>query len=260
MAPNKFKLESLDTFATLDKTLFLRKATPLLSDEESKTAASEDVFSYGHLEKQLLADAQRREEEQAKLTEESEAQAEEEYWGWCNDETAQERKNRENRQLLQQILMEEEARIFFSVEETTKRMVENCHKEESKEQIDSHAIDNDYWTWRSDQDEHKLSFSGDKIHQDLVRESSTRAARSNEKDIHSRSNRSEFWDWCNDETSVQKENRERKELLANILLEEELRKEFLAHSIEKRLIEEFEKTENKIMITSNENSGSYWEW
>jgi len=260
MAPNTFKLESLDTFSTIDKTLFLRKGTPLLSDVESSIAEKEDVFSYSHLEKQLLADAKRREEEEAKLTEESEAKAEDEYWGWCNDETAQERRSRENRQLLEQILQQEEARIFLSAEETTKRLIEASSEQESKEMVESDNIDSEYWTWRSDQDERNLYFSADKVHQDLVRESTERSQRTSQNDIHSRSNRHDFWDWSNDESQTEKEQREKQELLKNILLEEELRKDFLAHTIETRLLEESKTTQIQPMITSNEASGSYWEW
>ena len=258
MAPNTSRLQTLDAFATIDKTLFIQKNTQLLSAEES--AQSEDVFSYAHLEKLLLADAKRREEEEASLTAQSEAEAESEYWGWCNDETAQERRIRENKKLLESLLEEEEARLFFSAGNTIKRLVESKPLSPSTVIESSTKADNDYWTWKSDQDEHLHLFSAQKLHESLVQESKNRAERSNEPIIDSRSNRDDLWEWHSEETATEKQRKDKKELLANILLEEEIRAEFSADTIEKRLIEESKTNQNSVTLQVADVSGGYWDF
>jgi len=258
MAPNTSRLQTLDAFAIIDKTLFLQKNTQLLSTVESEQ--SEDVFSYAHLEKLLLADAKRREEEEASLTAQSEAEAESEYWGWCNDETAQERRIRENKKLLESLLEEEEARLFFSAENTIKSLVNSKLRSPSEVVESSSKADNDYWTWRSDQDEHLHLFSAQKLHESLVQESENRVKNSNEPVIDSRSNRDDLWEWHSEETAAEKQRKDKKELLANILLEEDIRAEFSADTIEKRLIEESKRSQINVEIQVNDVSGGYWDF
>lgn len=260
MAPNTFKFETLDTFATIDKSVFLRKNTPLLSNvERSNRSSSFEIKEHLHNENDKQEDI-----DQSSLISESEFRERDDYWGWHNDETSTVRKTRQNKKLLEQILQEEEIRLFLSADESEKRLVDVSTKKLYGEQIESNdkQIDENYWTWMSDQDRTKEYFSVGSIEKRLIVENKSRAE-TKEDLIDSRNNLDDMWDWNNDETECEKRQKNNQSLLANILLEEEMRKEFLVRTIEQRLLEESKVSNenNEKMVTCENNSDvSYWDW
>lgn len=266
MAPNRSKFQTLDAFATIDKTLFTQKNTPLLSDEERNTATNQDILSFKHIEENLRVSAEKREEHAEDIVEED-TLSEDEYWGWCNDEPPSARRKRENKRLLEKILKEEETRIFFSAAETERRLVEAAAKQAEQKYIEVPTTQEapDYWLWRSDQDVTREFFSADKLENNLKAECEARSQMKDSDYIFSPSNQEDFWGWNNDETPAERRQKEKKAILDNILLEEKMHKEFLIQAIEKRLLEEAKISEENVIInesadTNNPQEGNYWEW
>ena len=256
MAPNTFKLETLDAFATIDKSALLRKTTPLLSDVERNNRSS----SF-NIEKLLRDENDKQDCGQLSAMSESELQEGDNYWGWHNDETSSERKRRQNKKLLEEILKEEEIRLFLSVGELEKRLVDASSKGTINIQIESNEEqrDENYWIWRSEQDQTKEYFSVGSIEKRLEIENK-KSAKTSEDYIISRSNLDEMWDWRNDETENEKRQKNNESLLANILLEEDLRKQFLVQAIEQRLLEKSKISDEKIVTCEDNSNGSYWDW
>jgi hypothetical protein len=267
MAPNRSKFQTLDVFASIDKTTFISKNTPLLSDEETNATANTHILFLKRLEEDLLANSEKREPSQD--TVEQDTQSEDDYWSWCNDEPASARKQRENKRLLQQILKDEDTRIFFSVQETERRLQEASVKQVHQNYIEASTTHEDpgYWLWRSDEDVTREFFSASKLENDLISECEARAQLKDSDYIFSPSNQGDYWDWNIDETVAEKRQREKKAFLDNILLEEKMHKEFLVQTIEKCLREEAkicqEKESSMIYVAGDNNEseeGGYWEW
>jgi len=253
MAPNTFKFEKLDAFATIDKALFTRKVTPLLSNEEKSTrkrGCEEVNKTFG----------QKEETKQHSSHNKIKRKSDDEYWDWCNDETASERKARANKKLLAEILLEEENRLFFSIKEVEKRLIEAKESSDESLKIASGTAgegkDAEYWTWKSDQD----SFAVTALEKNLISEGKLRDEATDF--VISQTNEQEFWEWRNDETPMEKRQKEKDQLLANILLEEEIHREFLVLSIEKRLLDDarVEKQQESKQQESSSSQSDYWGW
>lgn len=256
MAPNTCKFESIDTFATIDKkallngkSLFTSKLTPLLSDEEIASSAQEQSFSGNYFESKLLADAQRRESEKTELT--TSTNIKNDYWDWCNDESALERRQRENKKILEWVFQEEATREYFSVEALEKRLVESSKKnaKQTDEKV-AGVVDQEYWGWNSGQDLPVTS---------LEKNVAPQGGKVSQEPTESRN----YWGWHNDETPLERQHEEHKNLIANLLLEEDIRMTFSVDTLEKRLLSEAKRQSEEIEenITQEESKDDgYWGW
>jgi len=244
MPPNTCKLETFDTFNTFDKqallngkSLFESRFTPLLSEldnSNNKDCETEVLLETGKTEDVVNPD-----------TRDVVSNA---YWDWCNDVTPQERRQKEKEEFLRWVFEEEANREFFSVEEVESRLVNMAKKTVQKPQTDTFegVRDESYWAWSSGQDT--------PIKLDPATEKMNDVSSVGEVD---------YWGWHNDKTSLERRNEENSILLANLLLEEDIRISLSVNTIEKYLQSEIKMRSNRVDMvcaTNEPQESNYWDW